>query len=308
MAGLDLSYDFYKEYGKPMIDAEFSQYKDRIAVGLVGHGSECFGFDDEISVDHDFNEGFCIFITEEDEKLFGFKLFRAYNKLCKEHLGFDNEKSLMGGNSKGVKTISDFYSQYTGRSGAPETWQDWLYTPSHYFAEATNGKVFCDELGEFTDIRESILYGMPESVRRKKIASKAITMAQTGQYNFSRCLKHGDRGAASLVLSRFCESASQMVYLLNEAHAPYYKWLLRGMEKLPKLGDLNISLRKLLCDDTLSDEMKIQLIEDVSKAVINQLTEDNLCNALGDYLEPYAFAINDKIKNSEIRNLPIFQD
>ncbi len=308
MAGLEESQKFYIEYGKPMLEREFPEYIDRIAVGLVGHGSECFGFDDDISKDHDYNKGFCLFITEEDEKLFGFKLFRAYSKLCKEFLEDSSEQSALGCGSKGVHTIGDFYLQYTGRKGAPETWQDWFYTPSHYLAEATNGKVFRDDLGEFTDIRETILYGMPESVRRKKIASKAIAMAQTGQYNFSRCLKHGDRGAAQLCLTRFCEKTAEMVYLLNEAHAPYYKWLLKGMERLNILGDLSHTLRKLLSDNSLTDQNKINIVEAVSKAVAKQLTEDGFCGDLGDYLEPYAFAINEKIKVSEIRNLHIMQD
>ncbi len=308
MTGLELSYNFYKDYGEIMLRNEFGDYAERIAVGLVGHGSECFGFDDEISKDHDFNEGFCLFITDDDEKLFGFKLFRAYKKMCDEYLITDSQHSLMGSGSKGVHTISSFYSQYTGKPGAPETWQDWLYTPSHYFAEATNGKVFRDDLGEFTDIRDTILYAMPESVRRKKLASKLVLMAQTGQYNFKRCLSHGDRGAAYISLSRFCEYTAQVVYLLNEAHAPYYKWLLRGMENLPVLSELNVSLRSLLCDNTLSDEAKLQLVEDISRQIINQLVADNLCSDVGDYLEPYAFAVNDKIKNSEIRNLSIFQD
>ncbi len=308
MTGLDLSYKFYKEYGEAMLKSEFPQYIDRIAVGLVGHGSECFGFDDEISTDHDFNGGFCLFITEDDEKQIGFKLFRAYDKLCKEHLNEGSEKSAMGSGTKGVHTIPLFYSQYTGKPGAPETWQDWLYTPSYYFAEATNGKVFRDVLGEFTDIRDTILYGMPESVRRKQIASKAVLMAQTGQYNFKRCLMHNDRGAAFLSLSRFCQYSAEMVYLLNEAHAPYYKWLFKGMEKLPLLSNLANTLRSLLSDNKLSDEERINIVEGISKAVAQTLVENGYCSDCGDFLEPYAFAINEKIKNSEIRNLYIIQE
>ena len=77
MKGLEISEKFFYEYGLPMIEKEFSEYKDRIAAGLVGHGSECFGFDDEISTDHDFEPGFSLWITAEDERKFGFKLFRA---------------------------------------------------------------------------------------------------------------------------------------------------------------------------------------------------------------------------------------
>ena len=84
MKGLELAEKFYNEYGKPMIEDEFSEYADRIAVGLVGHGSECFGYDDEISLDHDFSPAFNVWITDEDDAVFGFKLFRAVSKLPKE--------------------------------------------------------------------------------------------------------------------------------------------------------------------------------------------------------------------------------
>lgn len=53
MKGIEQARKFYTEVGKKMIADEFGDYQNRIAVGLVGHGSECFGFDDEVSRDHD---------------------------------------------------------------------------------------------------------------------------------------------------------------------------------------------------------------------------------------------------------------
>ena len=44
--GLELSEAFYKEYGESMIKSEFPHLLDKIAIGLVGAGSECFGYDD----------------------------------------------------------------------------------------------------------------------------------------------------------------------------------------------------------------------------------------------------------------------
>ena len=67
MNGLDLAKTLYENYGKKIIKEEFSEYEDRIAVGLVGHGSECFGFDDKLSLDHDYDGGFCLFLTDEDD-------------------------------------------------------------------------------------------------------------------------------------------------------------------------------------------------------------------------------------------------
>ena len=36
MQGIDLAREFYEEYGKPMLQRDFPEYIDRIAVGLVG--------------------------------------------------------------------------------------------------------------------------------------------------------------------------------------------------------------------------------------------------------------------------------
>ena len=306
MRGIELSRAFFEEYGREMLEREFSEYMDRIAIGLVGHGSECFGFDDEISTDHDFEPGFCIWLTDEDEKEFGFRLFRAYSKLPKEYLGVKClEKSALGSKEKGVHTISEFYSAYTGRRGAPETLRDWLYTPSHYLAEATNGEVFHDPLGEFTRIREQIKHGMPEDVRLKRIASCALHMAQSGQYNYKRCISHGEMGAARLALDEFARNAAEIVFLLEKRHAPYYKWVFRSMKALPRLGDLGYELEALITlpsDETLRIELGI---ESFSERIIDELKNQKITEANCNYLENHAYSVNEMIVDNEIRNLHI---
>ena len=62
MTGLELAKAYYETYGKRMLAEEFPRYVDRIAVGLAGEGSECFGFDDAISRDHDFGPSFCMWL------------------------------------------------------------------------------------------------------------------------------------------------------------------------------------------------------------------------------------------------------
>ena len=41
---LEQSRDFYEKQGKAMIHDLFLEYESRIAVGMVGEGSDCFGF------------------------------------------------------------------------------------------------------------------------------------------------------------------------------------------------------------------------------------------------------------------------
>ena len=62
MQGLELAKRYYEEVGRPMRDAEW--FWAWLREGLVGEGSECLGFDDAISQDHDFGAGFCLWFVE----------------------------------------------------------------------------------------------------------------------------------------------------------------------------------------------------------------------------------------------------
>lgn len=303
MRGLELARAYYEAYGKPMLERDFAAERGRIAAGLCGHGSECFGFDDEVSRDHDFEPGFCLWLTDEDERAFGFRLFRAYGRLPAEFDGVTAQKrSLFGSDFKGVHTISQFYSFYVG-SRLPETNAEWLSIPDFYLAEATNGQVFDDPLGEFTRARQYLL-NRPEDVRLKKLGSAVFHMAQLGQYNYSRCLKHGERAAAAVALADFCRQAAQAVYLMNKAYAPYYKWLFRGMRALPTLGDGAETLTALLAAP-LDEAANVSSIERFCAGIAAALRGQGLAACTGDYLEPYAYEIGERIRDGELRNSPV---
>lgn len=306
MKGLEEARKFYEEAGAEMISRNFGDFENRIAVGLVGHGSECFGFDDQTSRDHDFETGFCLWLTKEDDEKIGFRLMRAYDKLVKSVNGERADRVVENG-FQGVFVTGDFYRRYTGCDGAPKTWQDWLYTNSAYFAEATNGEVFRDDLGEFTKIRNEILHGMPEDVRIKKIGSCALKAAQSGQYNYARCLAHGEEGAAMLALCEFVTNAIELAFLLNRKHCPYYKWALRSMDGLDKFAELKQPLEYLLTadNDKAGQSVKKAIVEDISLALANEINAQFDLGVEGGFLEPYAYAIQKRIKNSDIRNLHI---
>ena len=311
MRGIDAARQWYESAGAPMLEREFGDLVSRIAVGRAGHGSECFGYDDEVSRDHDYFTGFRLWITEEDEREFGFRLERAYLKLRKEFPpdgegGGDPGSSQLGDAEDGVIAIPDFYRRHLGFPGAPENWRQWLYTPSHAFAEATNGAVFRDDLGVFSCIRDAILNCMPEDVRRKKIAARAVFMAQSGQYNYMRCLRHGEPGAAMLALGEFVRNAAEMVFLLNRKYAPYYKWVFRAMRDLPKLGHCSGALTDLLTGHE-NDSVKLERIEAVCAEIATELRAQGLSDCDEVYLEPHAFAVQSGIRDRELRELHIME-
>lgn len=88
ISGLKLAKAYWEEVGRPMIEAKYPEYVGRIAVGLVGHGSECYGFDDGYSHDHDFGPRFCLWLTDEDYAAIGERLQADYDALPRDFRGF----------------------------------------------------------------------------------------------------------------------------------------------------------------------------------------------------------------------------
>lgn len=303
MKGLELAESFYNEYGLPMLKKDFPELLPRIAAGLTGEGSECLGYDDDISRDHDFEHGFCLFLTDGDLEKYGFKLMRAYNKLPREYKGI---KKLginpAGGARHGVFSINEFYSRILGR--VPVSLSDWLHVPPYALKTATSGKVFTDNLGEFTKVREYLKKGYPEDVRLKKLAANAMAMSQDGQYNYFRCVSRNERGAAAFALNSFVRSAVSTVYLLNKEYEPFYKWSFRGMRELPLLYDIEEPLVYLMeGENTKNDaEGKREIIDAIANSIIDEYNNQGLTMATCNNLDTHARSITDHINDANLRN------
>ena len=242
--GMQLAKSYWQTYGKPLLDQpKFAKYKNRIAAGLVGHGSECYGFDDEISRDHDFGPGFCLWLTDEDYAKIGEDLQAAYDSLPQEYAGFGSReetpraKSCEGSKRVGVFSISEFFENITGFATAPSQNEPhlWLSLSEPTLAAATNGQIFADPLGEFSKTRQSFKL-MPDDVRISIISRRLGMMAQAGQYNVPRMLARKDGAAAWLSINEFVRATASIVFLLNNpisaGYLPYYKWQFAALRKL----------------------------------------------------------------------------
>ena len=305
MKGLELSRKFYEEYGKPMLENEFGEVEKYLAVGLVGSGSECLGYDDPTSQDHDFEAGFCIFLPDEVDERTEFLLERAYSRLPDEFLGYKREKlNPVGGNRHGVLRISKFLKSKIGTENGQLSLNDFFFIEEQYLLEVTNGELFCDNYGLLTKVRENLAY-LPEDVRLKKLAGNLLLMAQSGQYNYSRCIKRGDTAAAQLSVGEFVNSALKTVYLINKKYMPYYKWAFRGLKEMPTLSGLYDSLEYLISSPNTEPQKKQEVIESVCKKVAEELARQELTKLSTAELEPQAYAVNDKITDPEIRNLNV---
>ncbi|MBN1848573.1 MAG: DUF4037 domain-containing protein [Deltaproteobacteria bacterium] len=300
MKGLDLAEAYYYEYGAPMLEGQFSDNMNRLAVGFVGPGSECFGFDDEISRDHDWGPGFCIWLTDEDALKIGQRIQEEYERLPKIYRGFGPRIVSPGEETRtGACATTDFYRRYTGLNHPPATNKEWLAIPEQSLALCTNGRVFFDPLGDFSKRRDSLLGYYPEDVRLKKMASRCMTASQAGQYNFERSLKRNERFAALYAETQFCMDVFLLIFLFNKQYAPFYKWMHRAVRGLPVLGEKIYGMISMLINLADMDEKK-SAIEGICALIIEELHNQGLSDSDSDFLLDHAHHIHGKIKDREL--------
>jgi len=307
--GLALSRAYYEAYGKKMLEREFREILPFLAAGLIGAGSECLGYDDGVSRDHDYEPGFCIFLPGEDlvDRRTAFRLERAYAKLPREFGGYS--RSLMnpvGGARHGVIRLADFLMEKTGTSDGQLSVNQWLTLPGQSLLELVRGEIYFDHYGRLKRLRQELAF-YPEDIRKKKLAGHLLLMAQAGQYNYRRCLAHGEQAAAQMAVFTFAESAMEVVFLLNRAYIPYYKWSFRALRSL-SIQSYQAELLEFLITSDNEPEMaeeKGNVIEGIAADLIEELMKQDLTEAVCGDLEKHAYSVNDRIEDAGIRNMHI---
>ncbi len=309
LTGMEICRKFYEEYGRAMIHEKFPEYENQMAVGLVGEGSEVFGYDDVFSRDHDFGPGFCIWLPKELYKAMGDKVQEAYDQLPDTFMGIRRTTTEMGKGRVGVWRMGDFFEEYTGHRTAPELAAEWVEIDDYKLATVTNGEIWRDDLGEFTKRRQGFLAQPPEAYR-VKLARMISSMAQMGQANYARSMARKDYVTAQICISKYMEDTLHCIFLLNDAYAPYYKWLLTGsksLEILPEVGDMLRALAdtkdqrehwkdyKYDSRTINNNDQKVMIIEMIAKLVLNELLEQGIIknkrsNFLGDYVHDVLMA------------------
>ena len=192
MKGLELAEKYYHAFGESMIREQFPEWEGQIAAGLTGSGSECYGYDDGVSADHDFEPGFCLFLPGEGQldRRTAFQLERAYAKLPAAFEGYARQKMApTGGQRHGVFRREEFFRDKLGCLPEEMTAQDWLRLPDWALAEAVNGKIFRDDAGEMTRAREILPF--LTAIKPNRLEAEALT----GEKNVEK--------AAAALLSAF---------------------------------------------------------------------------------------------------------
>ncbi|WP_338947329.1 DUF4037 domain-containing protein [Fusobacterium nucleatum] len=279
--GLELSKRYFYDIVLPEFEKTLFDILPLCAFGLVGEGSECYGYDDELSKDHDFGPSLCIWLRKDDYLKYKDRINEALKNLPKTYLGFQELKeSEWGYNRRGLLNIEDFYFKFIGSANSPQTINDWQKIPENALATVTNGEVFLDNLGEFTKIREQLLNYYPEPIRQNKIATRLMNISQHGQYNYVRCLRRNDLVSANQCLYLFVDEVIHLVFLLNRRYKIFYKWANRALLDLKILGN---EIHKLL-QDMVFAQNKIPYVKKICKVLADELRNEKLTDCESEFL------------------------
>lgn len=273
-----------------IVNTSYQSLLPHICLVLAGTGSECLGYDDQQSQDHDFKKRCQLILPKSVIESQGSAIV-ALVAQCKRDLNGDLE----------VKSIDEFYSFYSFFPDGPKTVKEFRKVPSDCLRCATNGIVFADTPGQFSAIRERLLNYYPEDLRLKKIAFCLNKMAQSGQYNYSRTLKRLDYVGATLAGSEFVNYYLQLVHHLNRRYMPFYKWAYRSAMDLPILHETTKNLLTKLVQSPLTVERQ-PIIEAICAEVINELHRQELSNSKVDFLTYQAQEVITHIKDDTLRN------
>lgn len=304
MRGLELSRNYYNAYGQALLASVPPSVGTNLAMGLVGAGSECLGFDDELSRDHDFGPGFCVWAPRAVYVQWGPELVDAYERLPRSFGGLERNETSLAGQRVGVFETEAFYRTFTGLERAPQSVGEWLSIPEQLLALVADGEVFSDPSRYFTNLREAYRGFYPEQVVRKKLAADLASMAQSGQYNLGRCLRRDDPVAANVARTEFVQSVLAALHLLSRTYMPYYKWSFRSLSERAHVPEPICALVRKVASAPVC-EVTADQVDSLCEVVLRCVLTLGWASTTSDFLLDAAVEIWQGLDSDYLRGRPL---
>lgn len=257
--GLDLNEQFYHEVVHPLLEAEFPGLV--YSAARLGSGSDVLGFDDAMSTDHDWGLRQQIFLREEDYAQWATAVadalahqlpytFRGYSV----HFGLADEEGarLLEPIASGpvshrieVVTVRDFFQDHLGVDPLAEwTAVEWAIIPQQRLCDLTAGRVFADDLGELTPLRQKLAY-FPHDFWLYLLACQWRRIGQEDHF-VGRTGIRGDDIGSRLLAARLVHDVMMLGFLYEKRYAPYPKWFGAAFHRLDCAAALSPILQAVL--------------------------------------------------------------
>lgn len=260
--GLEISRDYIGEIILPGLRAELGDDADRLAVAVIGTGSDVQGWDDEISRDHHWGPRATIFHRRDDEEGLKPRVTRFLNHALADtyrdyHVVIGLE-DLIGVCSS---SIEDFFAFFLGTAALPATDLDWLQLCEADLLHVTGGEVVFDGPGDLTHRRDVLRY-YPDNLWKKRLADWCCYVTgRDAPYNVYRVVKRADPITRAHYVSQCLRRQMELCFTLNRQYAPYPKWLNRQFRHLPRFADSMAPIMDAVISEPDGRRQVLDLIE-----------------------------------------------
>jgi len=327
LPGLDLSEAFYKEAVKPFMDQHFPDLV--YSAVRIGHGSDVLGYDTAQSMDHDWGPKLQIFLKESDYS----SVREDLDEKLRHHLpyevrGFptnftDNEDGTSGmsptnsgpvNHGVAIDTVGGFFIGYLGFNPTENLRIiDWLVLPQQMLLSISNGRVFHDGLGKMESIVEKLEY-YPHDLWLYLLSNQWRRISQEIAF-MGRCGQVGDELGSRIVAARIISDIMRLCFLMERQYAPYIKWFGSAFSKLKSAKTLTPLFNKVMDADTWQERQNhlTKVYEFIAKLHNDLGITDSLSTEVSQFYnrpfviiraDKFADAINEKIEDEEVKQLP----
>lgn len=256
--GLTLCERYYQEVVRPIFEAQFPKLS--YTAGLIGYGSDVLGLDTSLSRDHQWGPRFLVFLSEQDQTQYAASLSEVLRQsLPVSFLGysthftvFDESTRIMTPIEHGPVdhliefwSISDYIQSYLGYdlSREPDV-LDWLSFSEHKLLGFTSGKIFRDDLGTITALRQKLAF-YPDEVWKYLLASEWQKISQEEPF-VGRTGHAGDDVGSRIITARLVQSVMRLCFLMEKRYPPYSKWFGTAFAQLNCASDMAPCLEQAL--------------------------------------------------------------
>lgn len=280
--GLELSKSFFNENKALLFKKIPSNAIEYITIGLFGFGSECYGVDDEISEDHDFDQGFIILVEDSVPLTDFLKIKQAYDCLPKLYKRF----CLLNQTKHGVHYMKE-YLNYLGVN-------DVKNISDESKALLLNGKLFYQGFAStFANLRYDIRKNSNYDFLID-LSLKALEINKYIPYNLKRSLDRGDLYTFKSLKNNLVNHLIEFYYIYHKMYLPHDKLRL-------KLMDNNSIIKKWIYYILDHDDIS-KLYEEISAKIIETLHNFNVIKRINTlYIEDYKEEITSFIKEWDIK-------
>jgi hypothetical protein len=236
--GAAISLEFIDDILLPLLKDSLPDDFDRLAVAVVGTGSDVLGLDDEISRDHHWGpRANVLYLRTDAARLKGMLKAMFTERLPRRFREYEIHANI--GNLTGVccGSVEDFFERFLQTDKLPTSDTDWLSFCEVDLFHVTAGQVVHDGPGELTRRRQALSY-YPDNVWKKRIADWCMYVSgRDAPYNIHRVAKRGDDVTCTMYFGLCLKRLMELCFTLNRRYAPYTKWLNRTYRKLPQFAD-----------------------------------------------------------------------